>query len=147
MDKNFFWLLTLKDGSTINIKPELVSIINTKIANRQDIVTPTRTIMSGEVMSFKMTDKLYSKQQLLDSVSQMFNTPVDSPEGGVYFRWIKRAVPNERWARHYSHLPAYKRLQDDGSMITMAYKMPVHQVDVLSVSYCTDDEILKLERS
>jgi hypothetical protein len=142
----YYWDLTLRDGTVISVKPSSVSTINTRIANGLDIATPTRTIIRGEVQSFKMTDRPFNTQPLLESAAQAFNEAVFSDDGGVVFRWVKRGVPHDQWARNYSHIPAYRMVNNDGSMVEMAYKLPAHQVDPRCVSYCSDAEINKLER-
>lgn len=142
----YYWKLTLHDGSEIDIPPSGVDVVNRKIANREVINTRAMTIPYSLVKSFKQTDKRYVSQDLLEGAAQAFNDPVYNDEGDMMARWVKRTVPMDRWNSYYSKHTAYKKLREEMGMITVAFVLPVHTINPQQVDYCTTDEINTLEK-
>lgn len=144
----FWWLLVQHDGTQLRIKPQAVDAINKCIAEKKPIKTSTMTIPANQVKSFRITGDKYmgNPQPLIEAVAQAFNQPQLTEDGSVKARWVKKEVPQDQYNRYYAPI-GYRRLKDGGGMTTMAYRLPVHLVDVNQHDYCTVSEIGQLERA
>jgi hypothetical protein len=141
----YFWELVQRDGTTTRIPPGAVDVVKKRLQANQPINTRTAVIPANEVKSFKQSNVPFGQQPLLDAVAHTFNEPVDGDDGGIVFRWVKKQITHDKWNRHYSNIPSYKFMFDDGNEVTMGYKLPIHLIDERMVTYCNDDDIVKLE--
>lgn len=142
-----YWFLILKDGEQIRVKPDNVERVKTSMADGSVIDTPTRMIPINEIRSFFESDVVYTgDQKLLEDVARAFNTPM-STDNGIQVEWVKKKVPTRKWNSHYSSIPAYRHLAEDSSYVTMAFRLPTHQIDYALVEACTVDELKKLAPS
>lgn len=141
----FYWELKTYDGQSVEIKPGDVEVVRRRLGNGDAINTTTATIPAKQVVSFAQTDKRYVDQALLDAASQAFREP-QLTDDGVVSKWVKKSVTRDKWNRYYSANPAYRKI-GEGSMVEIAFRLPVHQIDVNLVSYCTPDEELALTQS
>ncbi len=142
---DYYWLLKTRDGKEIFIPPAGVDVVKRRMADGQPINTRTNSIPPNQIISFDLTDKPYNTQPLLEAAAQAFNDPVLDDTGAVMCRWVKKSVTHDRWNRYYSLHP-YKKISDDGAMVTIAFRLPIHGIDVNITAYCTDEEIAQIER-
>lgn len=141
----YFWELVQRDGTITLIPPAGVELVKKRMANKDPINTRTETIPYAQIDHFRVTDKPFSSQTLLEAAARAFNDP-QITEGGIKARWVKKTVTAANYAKHYSNIPAYRKLADEGPMVVIAFRLPVHSIDPESMSYCTEDEIDKLGR-
>lgn len=142
----YYWELVTKDDSRYEIPPEAVEVVQRRMGNKDPINLSTATIPFSEIKHFRITDKAHTNQPLLEAAAQAFNEPIFNEDGSMVVRWVKKNVPNREYAKHYSHIPAYRRLGDDGNMVTVAFLLAVHDIDVNKVTDCTENEVRELER-
>lgn len=142
------WLLSLHDGTELKIPPQQVETVQKAIADKKSIPTRVRMILPAEVKSFKMTAERYSPdpRPLLEAVAQAFNEPQYNEDGTVIVRWVKKDVPTEQYNRYYAPI-GYRRLSESSGMTTIAFRLPVHMINVQKHDYCTADEERQLERT
>lgn len=138
----YFWEITQFDGTVTQIPPNAVEVVKRRMANNEPINTTNMVIPANQIRSFRQTDKQYSTTPLLEAASQAFNEPMLS-DGGVVVRWVKRCVTNDNYNKHYSKIPAYRRINELNGMTVVAFKLPVHLISS-ELAYCTDEEINKL---
>lgn len=140
----YLWELVQFDGTRLEVPPATVPIIKKRISEGQAINTKSMVIPVNQIKYFRQTDKPYTVQPLLESAAAAFNEPMVSADGSMQVRWVKRAVTRNKWEKHYSSHTAYRKLQEEGNMVLVAFKLPVHQIDV-DVTTCTDEEIKTLD--
>lgn len=156
-ETQYFWELTLKDDTTIEIPPSGVDVVKRRMANKDAINLRTRSIPYSEVKGFRQTDKRFSTIPLLDEAARAFNEPIytetiverngeEYKYVGVKAAWVKKQVTQDRWQNYYSKT-MNKKLDSDSGMVTIAFVLPVHSIDLNEVQYCTEEEIAKLERT
>lgn len=143
---NYYWELICRDDTRYEIPPEAVEVVKRRMANKDAINLSSATIPYSEIKQFRVTDKRYAQQPLLEAAAHAFNEPMYNQDGSVIAKWVKKNVPQREYNKHYSHIQAYRRLGDTGSMVTVAFFLPVHDIDTNKVDYCTDDEIATLTR-
>lgn len=141
----FYWQILLYDGSTIDIPPDAVETVRRKWKNKEPIDLNHRSIPSGQIKDFSQSDKIYSQQPLLEAASQAFNEPVINPDESIASRWVKKAVTGPKWDKHYSAHPAYRRLGEENGMVMVAFRLPIHAIDVNKTPYCTEQEVEQLQ--
>lgn len=141
---DYYWELQLFDDTKIDIPPTAVEVIKRRMGTKEPINLKTQVIPTNQIKSFHITNRPFGQALLLDEVSQAFNEPQVNTDGSIVCKWVKRPVTNKMWDTHYSRIPAYRSLGSDGVMVTIAFKQPVHQIDVAIVQVCTDDEIKAL---
>jgi hypothetical protein len=151
----YYWLFVTKDGVQKKVPPAMVPTVQKKMAKKEPVQFRDMTVPFSEIQSFRATSEPYATQkQLEESAHQVFNEPMEAQVDSGYgytetvikARFVKKQVTNDVWHRHYSKIPAYMRLGDDGIMTTMAFMLPIHQIDGKEVQYCTKDEINQLTR-
>lgn len=142
----FYWELVLKDGTRYEIPPEKVEVVNKRMGNRDPIMLSSATIPYADIDKFRQTSKPYGQQPLLEAVAQVFNDPVYGEDGEVRSRWVKKTVTQRDYNKHYGSVPAYRRLEDRSNMIVVAFTLPIHEIDMQKVDYCTDEEVQRLTR-
>lgn len=140
-----YWQLTLRDGEQVKVKPENVPLIKQKMDSGGNIHTATRSIPVDQIRGFAETDEQYvdSKQlesgDLLEGAAQAFHEPMIEGDS-IMVKWVKKSVPMSLWTKHYSNVPAYKRIADDGNRVMVAFRLPVHQISSL-VQECTPEDL------
>ncbi len=142
----FYWELITRDGAKYDIPPDKVAIINRRMAAHDPINLTTATIPFAQVDTFRITEKPYNTQPLLDAASQAFNSEQLNGDGSIVSAWVKKKVTNDKWNRYYGANPAYRKIGDEGGMVLVAFRLPIHEIDVNLVSYLTADEEVRLTR-
>lgn len=144
----FYHELTEYDGTVHYIPPEAVETVQRRWDAGQPIHLKKSgvSVAPGQIKSFRRGSRPYGEQPLLEAAAQAFNEPVFNEDGSIVCRWVKKAVPQYQYNKYYAALPAYKRLDDDGATVTVALFLPVHQIDVTKLAYCSDDEVRELEK-
>lgn len=151
---DYYWELSLKDGTKIQIPPKYVQGIRTKLKNREPIDTTRRTILYAEVDSFEQTLKTeLGEQKLLEEAAQAFGEPLirdrefadGTKDEAVSVKWVKKQVTQRDWDKYYSKGPGYQKLSWDAGIIVVAFRMPTHQIND-EVQVCSDEELTKLTK-
>lgn len=135
-----YWLLTKRDGTNIYIPPQSIEIVKKRWDTNLPIHTSQGSVPPYEIKSFEPSDKPYSDIPLLEEASRAFNEPLYTKDGAIKGKWMKRDVPIQMYNKHYSKISGYHYLGAIGSMVTVAMKMPIHQIS-RDMQYCTTDEI------
>lgn len=136
----YYWELILFDGTTTLIPPAASDLIKKRWDDGQPIHLSTGSVPANQIKSFKPTDKPFTQTKLIEDVSQAFNEPLLNNDGSIVFRWVKKAVTREKYNKHYSNVPSYRFLNDDG-MVTIAFRLPVHMIEQTITPYCDEQEI------
>ncbi len=142
---DYYWELIQFDGTRLEIPPSMVDIIKKRMTDGQPINTRNMTIPVNQIKFFRITDKVFTDQVLLGEVAQAFNEPVLTEEGDIVCRWVKKTVTQTSWDKYYAP-HGYKKLADINGMITVALRLPLHQINQLATPYCTEEEIKLLEK-
>lgn len=140
-----YWLLKLKGGDEIRIKPSLITAVKTYMDSGGIIHTATRSIPVDQITSFEETDIPYIEHKqvgsgLLEDAARAFKQPLYIDDNTIQVKWVKKQVTTRKWNNHYSHIPAYKLIDDDGSHALIRFRLPIHQINN-SVTECSPDEI------
>jgi len=128
-----WWLLTFKNGETLKIKPEFAPEIKRQMRESVHLITKDWTKKVTDIASFEKTSEPITETPkissgLVEDVARVFNTPIIEDEA-VTYAWVKRDVTKREWLSHFSKIPSYKLLQDQGSHVTMGYKLAVHLIN------------------
>lgn len=142
----FYWDLTLRDGTVIRIPPDKAPMIQSKIARKDPITMRTRSIPFSDIQRFEISDKPYGQQHLIEDAARAFNEPVLNEDGSIVCKWVRKIVTQNKWEKYYSAHPGYKKLGDENGMAIVAFRLPVHEIDVNLTSYCTEEEVGRLTR-
>lgn len=142
---SYYWELVTKDDSRYEIPPEVVPVVQRRIGNKDPINLSTASIPYGDIKHFRITDKPFGEQLVLEAAARAFNQPIINDDGSIVCRWVKKSVPHQLYGKHYAHLQGYHHLSDDGNMVVIAFKVAAHDVSPDRVAYCTVDEIRELE--
>lgn len=140
----YYWELIQHDGTRIEIPPEAVATVKRRWDKGEPIHTSTGSIPANQIKKFQQTDKAFTTTPLLEAAAQAFGEPMFKEDGSVKARWVKKNVTQDRWNRHFAALPSYRQLGEFNGMVTIAFVLPIHQIDATSLSYCTDEEIRSL---
>lgn len=146
LQEDYYWELTLKDGSVLPIPPEGVPIVQRKMVAREPIRTTSRIVPFSEIKGFDKTSRRKTEQKLLEDASRAFNEPMFNEDGDILARWVKREVTQGEYDRYYAKSPSYQRLRNEDGMVVIAFAVPIHQINFNRVSYCTPDEERLLNR-
>lgn len=139
----FYWELVQFDGTRIEVPPAAVEVIKRRWDAGQPIHTARQgSIPHNQIKHFRPTDKVFTAQPLLEAAAQAFNEPVVESEA-IMCRWVKKRVTQQNWGRYYSHHP-YKKLGEEGGMVLVGFRLPIHQINAVNTPYCTDDEVREL---
>lgn len=141
---DFYWELILHDGTRHEIPPDKVEVVKRRMNNREAINLSTAMIPFAQIQTFRLTDKPYSVQPLIDAVAQAFNDPQIADDGAIKAQWVKKKVTNDKWNRYYGANPAYRKLGDEAGMVVIAFRLPIHQIDITQVAYCDVEEVRRL---
>lgn len=141
----YYWELVTKDDTVYQIPPAVVEVVQRRMGNKDPINLSTASIPFSEIKKFQQTDKPYGQQPLLEAAAQAFREPVYNPDGSMASRWVKKNVPNQQYTKHYSHIPAYRSLGIENGMVVVAFRLPIHEINMEKVQYCTDNELTSLK--
>jgi hypothetical protein len=144
---NYYWELIQFDGTRIEIPPSAVEVVNRRWSNGDPIITDSMTIPANQIKTFRKTNKLFGQQPLLEAAAQAFNEPVLNEDGSIGSRWVKKSVTQTQYNKHYSAISAYRHLGEEQGMVTVAFRLPIHQIDHSNVDDCTEAEVLRLTRN
>lgn len=139
----YYWELVQHDGTKLEIPPSGVDVIKRRMASGEPINTRTAVIPVNQIKFFRQTDRLFGSERLLEDVARAFNEPQLTDDGGIVSRWVKLQVTQASWNKTHSHSPNVKRIDEGSGMVTIAFRLPVHQIDLTSLQYCTAEEINK----
>ena len=135
-----YWELILKDGESIDVRPEMATKVQKAIAERRPITTPTRSIVFSEIKDFRISDKPYSDQKLIEDAAQVFRDPIYNPDGSIQSCWVKRPVTKRKWDGFYRFHPSYRRLEEQESLVIIAFTSPLHQINYDYVQKVSPEE-------
>lgn len=144
MIPEYYWELITRDGSRFEVPPSAVPVVKRRMDNHDPINFKTASVPYAQIEHFRITDKVYTDQPLLDSVAQAFKEEQISETGDMQVRWVKKTVTQDKWNKYYSANPAYRLLAEEGGMSQIAFRVPVHQIDQQLTPYCTEEEVSKL---
>lgn len=139
----FYWELILKDGTRYEIPPAGVAVVDRRMKDRDAVKLNTATVPYSEIKYFRQTNKPYG-QDLLDAAAQAFDEPVENRDGSMVIQWVKKPVTQREYATYYSSIPAYHKVGTENSMVMVAFRLPIHQIDTSLVQPCSPDEISRL---
>lgn len=146
--EDFYWDLTLKDGQVIPIPPAGVGVVRRKMELKEPISTSNGVIPFSEIKSYNKTSRRKIDVPLLEEAAAAFGEPLYNDEGDMKARWVKKEVTVQEYGSFYGKSPGYRRLEADGNgMVWVAWAQPVHRIDTSRMSYCTEDEIIKLTKT
>jgi hypothetical protein len=140
----YWWELITKDGERYEIPPDAVEVVQRRMGNKEVINLSTASIPFSEIKHFRVTAKPFGQQPLLEAAAQAFNEPMLNPDGSMIVRWVKCSVPRRLYDKHYAHIPSYRKLGDDGTAVVIAFRLPIHSIDVNKVTECTENELTDL---
>lgn len=121
------WELELRDGTRLDIPPELVEVIKKRWDSGQPIHTRSRgSIPASSIYALRPTARLVSDPKLLEDAARAFREPIYT-EDGVVAKWVKKDVTITMWEKHYSKL-GYRKLAEDAGIVTMAWRLPAHLI-------------------
>ena len=144
----FYWELELFDGSKIEVDPQYVKSIQSKMDKNQPIHTSrSGSIPAHQVKSFRPTDKVVGQTKMIgEATAEAFNEPILNEAGdSVMCKWVKKAVTHRNWENHYSKI-GYTRLDDENGMAVIAIFKPIHQIDTNVTPYCSSEQVEMLEK-
>lgn len=142
----YYWELITKDDSRYEIPPQAVEVVKRRMDNHDPINLSTASIPYSEIKHFRITSKSYGQQPLLEAAAQAFNDPMYNDDGSLIGKWVKKQVPNRVYAKTYAGTPAYRVLDTESGMTTVAFFLPVHLIDTSKLDYCNEEEIRNLTR-
>lgn len=139
------WVLPLKDGTEIKIPLNKISDINKKLANREPITTPGRTVLWQDIAGGpRRYEPVPAGSDLAEQAAIAFNEPILSDNNEVRCTWVKEQVSANRWNKYYANFPNYYKLGNSYDNVVMAYRLPIHMVDN-TVDKCTPSESDELQ--
>lgn len=145
----YFWELTYgdyKNPKTVMIPPDAVAVVKRRWDANQPIHTSAGSIPAREIRGFEMSAQPYSDQRLLESAAQAFREPEFNPDGSMVVEWVKKVIPQPVYQKRYDGIPAYRVLSNVGGLVTMAFRLPIHQIDITKVEYCSVEETTMLTK-
>ena len=125
---------------------EAVETVQRRGDNRQPIHTSNGSIPYTDIMDFRQSSKPYGAQPAIEAAAAAFNEPMETADGSIQARWVKKYVTQREWNKHYAGIPAYRKLGDDRGMVVLAVRLPVHHIDTTVHSFCTEEEEKRLCR-
>ena len=140
----FYWEIEQYDGTKVSIPPSAVATVKKRMDAKDPIHTSTGSIPANQIKTFRITERRYSNVPLLDSAAQAFNEPVYNESGAVMCRWVKKTVPQQMYQKHYSAIPAYRRLGEMNGMVVVAFRLAIQDINPNMLDYCSDSEIHQL---
>src|ERR1035438_4291585 len=107
----YYWELLQFDGTRVMIPPSAVELVKRRWDSGQPIHMNTGSIPANQIKSFTQTNEPFGQAKLLEDVAQAFKEPMETLDGSIESRWVKKNVTQAKWDKHYSHI-GYKRLGD-----------------------------------
>jgi hypothetical protein len=141
----YYWELILKDGEVIEVSPRSVPVIQQRMSNRDVVRFRTRSIPFSEIKDFRQTTKPFGVNLLVEA-AQAFHEPQLNEDGSIVARWVKKKVTVREYQKHYNAIPAYRNLGSEGNMVVVAFRKPVHEINIHLTPYCTSDEVQLLTK-
>lgn len=150
----YYWELILKDGDIIEVSPPAVPVIQKRISNKDPVNLRTRVIPFSEIKEFRLTSKPFGQQPLLEAAAQAFNEPMyfemETPYGYteqvMEAKWVKKRVTQQEYTTYYGKSPGYQKVGDDNGLVWVGFRLPVHDIDVNRVDYCSPEEEKRLTK-
>lgn len=136
---NFYWELVQFDGTTLDVPPDLVDTVKKRMEQKLIINTTSMSIPSNQIKYFRKTSKPFHAQPVIEAVAQAFKEPLLNEDGSIQAKWVKKLITQREYAKLGSQ--GYKRLPDEEGMVVVAFRQPIHQIDVEKTSEITEDEI------
>lgn len=150
MANKYYWELRYgkfpEPVKSLMIPPASAENVKKRWDNGQPIHTSNGSVQASEIKSFEPTDKLFTTHPLLEEVARAFNEPMINEDGEVKSRWVKKNVTQDKWNRFFSVSPGYKLLGESFGMMTIAFRVPVHLIDVNKTTPCTLEEVNRLTK-
>lgn len=140
----YYWEIVLFDDTRVQIPPKVVDVVKRRMNSGEPINTNNEVIPVNQIKAFRITDKPFVTQPLLDGIAQAFDEP-QLTEDGIISRWVKKAVPRNKYEKYYAP-HTYRKIGEDNGMVVVAFRLPVHEINPQLQQYCTQEEIAKLER-
>lgn len=143
----FYWELKYgdyKDLRSVMIPPASVVTVKKRWDSQEPIHLSSGSIPANQIRSFEITDRPFNPVPMIEEVSQVFKEPMYNDDGEVRARWVKQIVTKNKWDKHYSSIPSYKLLDDNGNMATIAFVKAIHDINPAVTPYCTGDEVKRL---
>lgn len=144
MENQHYWELTLRDGQKIQIPPQYVEGVQRRWEAGEVIKTSRQMVAANQIVSFEKTAKRKIDVKLIEDASMAFHEPLEGEtetgEPTIKARWVKMAVTAKQWGNYYSP-NGYKQVAKDGDMVIVAFRQPVHQINLQVVDYCSDEDI------
>ena len=140
---SMYWELVLKDGTKYSIPPDSVELVNRKMKEHDAIELSTATVPYSEIQAFRITERKYTDKKLIEAAARAFNEPVLTEDGSVVSRWVKRTVTQDKWQKYYAPT-GYRHLREEAGMVVIAYKLPIHQMNMEISTECTEEEVWRL---
>lgn len=142
----YYWKLTQYDGTEVDLPPAIVPIIKRRMTSGEPINLKTATIPVNQIKSFRISERPFLDTPLLEEAAGVFGEPLEQ-NGDMVVRWVKKMVPQDKWNKYYSPNVAYRKLGEENSMVIVAFRLPVHQINQMLTPYCTDAEVNKLNKA
>src|SRR5258708_27912426 len=98
---SFYWELAQRDGTLLDIPPNLVPEIKKRMDSGQVIHTNSMSIPISEVKYFRQTEKPYSTVPLIEAAARAFREPMYAQDGSIKVKWVKKEVPGRVFAKRY----------------------------------------------
>lgn len=140
----YFWELITRDGTRFEVPPNGVQVIKRRMDSHDPINFRTASVPYAQIEHFRVTDKPFTTQRLLDDVAQAFGEEQINEDGSIQTRWVKKTVTQDRWNKYFGANSAYRKLGEENGMVQIGFRLPTHLVDQLATPYCTEEEINKL---
>ncbi len=143
------WVLTLRDGTIIDIPANKIADINKKIQRKEPIKTDDRLILYQDIASGpKKYEPPVIEPDYVEQAAIAFNEPIYDPNGNIKCVWVKQEVSANRWNKYYASFASFFKLYYTSDHVTVAYRLPIHELPTglyTGVQKCTPDEIRQLE--
>jgi hypothetical protein len=147
--QEFYWQLSFgdfKNPSTLMIPPSEVTKVKERWDKKLPIHTSAGSIPASNIRGFEMSNKVFRDQKLLEDAVRAFREPEYNADDSLIVDWVKITVPLPIYQKRYQTIPAYWMLGNDGSQVTVAFRLPTYLIDVSRQEYCTAEEITTLTR-
>lgn len=141
---DFYWELVQHDGTRLEVPPTHVDEIKKRMDSGSIIHTNSMSIPINQIKYLRQTERLYNPRPMLEAAAQAFKEPLYAENGSIKARWVKKDVPQRVYNKKYDAIPAYRKLGSGSGMVTVAFKLPIHQIDHNILQECTDEEVKSL---
>lgn len=142
---DYYWEIVKRGGETIEVVPSAVEVIRKRWDDGEPIHFKDMTIPAHQIVDFRKTSKPYG-QPLIEAAAQAFSEPMITPDGGIRSRWVKKEVTHREYEKEFAGIPSYRKLGNDGGLVQVAFRLPIHEIDTARLDYCSDTEIEHLEK-